>query len=136
MGSLTLFFDRCTGSVVPKRLRHLRAPFEIEFHDEKKHGFDQDEEDDLWLAVVSQKDWVVISHDKRFHENSAAIEAVRQHGGRVFYLDGGSSVKWDKLRRFAACYKRIKNIIDEQKAPYIYHITYNDRIVRHRGFDE
>jgi uncharacterized LabA/DUF88 family protein len=136
VGSLTFFFDRCTGSVVPKRLRHLRAPFEIEFHDEKKHGFDQDEDDDAWLAVVSQKDWVVVSHDKRFHQDSAAIEAVRQHGGRVFYLDGGGSVKWDKLRRFVACYRRIRKIVEQQKPPYIYLIGYNDRILRQRGFDD
>jgi uncharacterized LabA/DUF88 family protein len=97
----------------------LRAPFNIEYHDDKKHGFAQDEDDDKWLAEVSAKKWIVISHDKRFHKDSQAIEAVRQHGGHVFYLDGGSSVKWDKLRRFCFGYRRICAILNAKKAPFI-----------------
>lgn len=111
----------------------MRAPFDVEFHDDPKHGFAQDEQDDAWLATVSKKRWIVISHDKRFHKDSLAIEAVRQHGGRVFYLDGGSSVRWDKLRRFAAAYKRIRAIVDREKAPFIYHVNYDDRVGRQRG---
>lgn len=130
MGPLIIFFDRCTGSAVPKLLQNTRAPFQIEYHDDKRHGFAQDLGDDKWLAEVSKKKWVVISHDKRFHTDSMAIEAVRQHGGRVFYLDGGSSVKWDKLRRFAAAYKRIAAIVAAEKPPFIFRVTYADRIIR------
>lgn len=130
MGQLTIFFDRCTGSAVPKLIQKTRAPFQIEYHDDKKHGFAQDMEDDKWLAEVSRNNWVVISHDKRFHTDSIAIEAVRQHGGRVFYLDGGGSVKWDKLRRFAVAFKRICAIVETQKPPFIYRVTYADRIIR------
>lgn len=110
-------------------LRNTRAPFVVEYHDDKKHGFAQGEDDDKWLAVVSAKRWVVISHDKRFHSDSLAVEAVRQHGGRVFYLDGGSSVKWDKLRRFAAAYRKMEIIIKREKAPFIYRVTYADKII-------
>lgn len=110
-------------------LRNTRAPFRVEYHDDKVHGFAQDEDDDKWLAAVSAKGWIVISHDKRFHSDSLAIEAVRQHSGRVFYLDGGSSVKWDKLRRFAATYRKMCAIIENQNAPFIYRVTYADRII-------
>lgn len=134
MAELVFFFDRCTGSKVPILLRRTRAPFGIEYHDEKKHGFAQDEEDDKWLAEVSAKGWVVISHDKRFHADSLAIAAVEQHGGRVFYLDGGSSLKWDKLRRFAAAYKRIVKIIAETPGPFIYRVTYADKTIPVRRF--
>lgn len=129
MAELTFFFDRCTGSKVPLILRNTRAPFVVEYHDDKKHGFGQTEDDDKWLAIVSAKRWVVISHDKRFHSDSLAVEAVRQHGGRVFYLDGGSSVKWDKLRRFAAAYRKMEVIISREKAPFIYRVTYADKII-------
>lgn len=134
MAQLTFFFDRCTGSTVPLRLRGLRAPFEVEYQDDKKHGFAQAEDDDKWLGVVSAKKWIVISHDKRFHKDSLAMEAVRQHGGRVFYLDGGSSVKWDKLRRFAVAYKRICAIVERQKSPFIYRVTYADKVIPIRRF--
>lgn len=122
------------GSKVPLRLRGLRAPFDIEFHDDKKHGFSQAEEDDKWLSEVAKKKWIVISHDRRFHKNSLAMEAVKQHGGRVFYLDGGSSVSWDKLRRFAFAYKRIVAIASQQKAPFIYRVTYADRVIPVRRY--
>jgi PIN like domain len=121
VAQLTIFFDRCTGSAVPKLLQNTRAPFLIEYHDDKKHGFAQDRDDDKWI---------VISHDKRFHTDSVAIEAVRQRNGRVFYLDGGSSVKWDKLRRFAAAYKRIAKIAESEKEPFIYRVTYADKVIR------
>lgn len=111
-----------------------RAPFSIEFHDDKKHGFAQDEDDDSWLATVSKKKWIVISHDKRFHKDSLAIEAVRQHGGRVFYLDGGSSWKWDKLRRFCVAYRRICDIVENEKTPFIYRVTYADKTILVRRF--
>lgn len=115
-------------------LRQTRAPFVIEYHDDRAHGFAQDEDDDQWLAAVSAKGWIVISHDKRFHTDSLAIEAVRQHNGRVFYLDGGSSVKWDKLRRFAVAYKRLREIADNQPAPFIYRVTYADKVIPVRRF--
>lgn len=133
MAALTFFFDRCTGSDVPKLLRQIRAPFGVEYHDEKKNSFHQALEDDDWLATVSQRKWIVISHDKRFHVDSLALEAVRQHSGRVFYLDGGSLPKWNKLRLFVSCYKRIEQIAKEHKPPYIYRVTYYDRVIRVRG---
>jgi len=127
--ALTFFFDRCTGSAVPKLLQKTRAPFAIEYQDDRKHGFSDDLADDKWLAEVSKKGWIVISHDKRFHIDSVAIEAVRQHRGRVFYLDGGSNVKWGKLRRFAAAYKKIEALAAAQKGPFIYRVTYADRVI-------
>lgn len=89
--------------------------------------------DDEWLAVVSKKKWIVISHDKRFHEDSLAIEAVRQHKARIFYLCGGSLQNWDKLRIFAQSFNRIKAIVDKESPPYIYQVTYSDRILRVKG---
>ena len=121
---------------MPLRLRGLRAPFAVEYHDDKKQGFAQNEQDDKWLAEVSAKKWIVVSHDKRFHTDSLAIEAVRQHGGRVFYLDGGSSVKWDKLRRFCAAYRKIQAIVEKNKAPFIYRVTYADKITQVRRFKQ
>ena len=133
MASLTFFFDRCTGSDVPKLLRQIRAPFGVEYHDERKNKFHQALEDDDWLATVSQRKWIVVSHDKRFHVDSLALKAVRQHGGRVFYLDGGSLPKWNKLRLFVSCYKTIEKIANNEKPPYIYRVTYYDRVIRVKG---
>lgn len=100
----------------------------VEYHDEAKNGFNHSTRDDEWLDVVCAKKWIVISHDKRFHNDSLAIAAIRQHGGRVFYFDGGSSVKWDKLRLFAARYRKMRSVIEKDAGPFIYRVTYDDRI--------
>lgn len=114
-------------------LRRAKPWFGIEYHDDTKHGFNNLTPDDEWLSMVGQKGWVVISHDRRFHTDSLALEAVRQHGVRVFYLCGAPLKTWDKLRIFAQTFKRMEKIIADQKPPYIYQVSYADRVTRVRG---
>jgi hypothetical protein len=114
-------------------IRRAKPWFAVEYHDEKKHGFDKETPDDEWLRSVSQKKWVVISHDQRFHNDSLALEAVRQHQARVFYLSGGSLKTWDKLRIFTESFRRMHDIIKTEKPPYIYRISYECRITRVKG---
>jgi hypothetical protein len=68
-----------------------------------------------------------LSHD----ELADAVQAAR--AARVFYLCGGSLPNWDKLRIFAQSFKRIKAIVEKEEPPYIYQVTYTDRILRVRG---
>lgn len=119
---------------MPKTLRNTIPPFHVEYHSEKKNGFRDDLPDDEWLPTVSQKRWLVVTHDKLFHHDSMATKAVVQHKGRVFYLDGGSAPKWEKLRLFISAYNKIVRIVQEEKAPFIYRITRNDRIIKIRNF--
>ncbi len=65
MAALTLFFDRNLGVRVPKALRTARPPVAIKDH--QQVGFAIDAPDDEWLAKVGTKDWVVITHDRKFH---------------------------------------------------------------------
>jgi hypothetical protein len=129
---ITFFFDRCVGVSMPKTLRNTMPPFNVEYHSEKKNGFRDDLPDDEWLTVVSQKKWLVVTHDKLVHDDSMAKQAVEQYNGRVFYLDGGSAPKWEKLRLFIFAYKKIIRIVKQEKAPFIYRITRNDRIIKVR----
>lgn len=129
MASLVFFFDRCFGTGLPKWLTGIQTPFEIEFHDDKKHGFNETTSDDEWLNVIGQHKWVVLSHDKRFHKDSMAIEAVRQHKVACFYIDGGSLKSWDKLVLFCRCYIRIREIVKRTKPPYIYRVTHQGRVI-------
>jgi len=49
---LTIFFDRCTGSGLPKLLRKTKPPFVVQFHDDRQNGFRQTTPDDEWLSVA------------------------------------------------------------------------------------
>ena len=46
----------------------------------------------------------------------------------------GDNVKWDKLRRFATAYKRICEIVTNQPGPFIYRVTYADKVIPVRRF--
>lgn len=105
----------------------------VEYHDDKKHGFTQTTGDDEWLHVVGRQKWIVISHDKRFHNDSLAVQAVRQHGVGVFYFDGGTFPTWDKLRMFAQSYGRMRTIVSTVKPPYIYHVKHTNRVTPIKG---
>ena len=133
MAQLTFFFDRCFGTGLPGWLRNIATPFIVEFHDEKKHGFHDETPDDEWLAYVGQQKWVVLSHDKRFHKDSMAIEAVRQHKVACFYVDGAQLKSWDKLVLFARCFIRVRDIVKRTRAPYIYRITHQGRVILVKG---
>ncbi|HEX3367625.1 hypothetical protein [Phenylobacterium sp.] len=133
MAELTFFFDRCFGTGLPKWLKGIKTPFDIEFHDDKKHGFKDETPDDEWLAAVGKRKWVVLSHDKRFHKDSMAMEAVKQHKVACFYVDGGSLTSWGKLVLFCRCYIRIRTIVKETKAPYIYRVTHRGTVILVKG---
>lgn len=75
---------------------------------------------------------MVLSHDKRFHGDSMAVEAVKQHKVRCFYLDGGTYPVWEKLVLLVRSYGRIQKVIQTAKPPYIYHVTHKGRVVEVR----
>lgn len=129
MAELTFFFDRCFGTGFPLWLRKIPTPFVIEYHDEKKHNFHSQMPDDEWLAVVGKQKWVVLSHDKRFHKDSMAALAVKQHKVACFYMDGGQLRTWDKMVLFGRCYLRVRDIVKQTKPPYIYRITHQGRVI-------
>jgi len=77
--SLTFFIDRQLGRyTVPNALR--AAGGRVEVHDDH---FKQDTPDTEWLAVVGERDWVVISKDENIRRNPlerAAYEAAKVRG--------------------------------------------------------
>lgn len=133
MAELVFFFDRCFGSSFPKWLRKVPTPFVVEYHDDKKHGFHDQTPDDEWLAIVGANKWVVISHDKRFHRDTMAALAVKQHKVACFYMDGGSTKTWDKMVLFARCFLRVREIVKSVKPPYIYRIQHTGRVTAIKG---
>ena len=133
MSQPTFFFDRCFGQRLPQLVNSASPPFAVEWHDSRTSGFAQNTTDDEWLSVVGSRGWVVLSHDKRFHGESAALEAVRQHNIACFYLGGGSVPVWFKFVIFARAYKSMMSRIQHEKAPYIFKVGDNGHIYRVKG---
>jgi hypothetical protein len=132
VAQLTIFFDRCFGTALPKWLKKppFDIPFDVEYHDDPAHGFHQKTQDDEWIAKVAAQNWIILSHDKRFHENSMAVAAVKQFNAACFYLDGGTYPSWYKLMLFGRRFTRVKNIVASQRRPFIYRIHHRGDVRR------
>jgi hypothetical protein len=117
---LTLFFDRCVGKFMPQALLLLKCPFEVKHH--QGEGFKHDTEDDVWLHSIGPKKWIVLSFDAKWQDETAAVEAIKQHKIGCFYLAGASSIGFFRLTRFALSYKRLRHLIGNEKRPFIYKI--------------
>jgi hypothetical protein len=107
----------------------MRTPFYVEYHHSKTNNFPQEMPDDEWLKIVGSKRWIVFSHDKKWHGESPAIEAIIEHKIGCFYLWGASVPIWDKYVCLAIAYRRIKDRLATPK-PFIYRVTHNYRVDR------
>jgi PIN like domain len=129
-GELTFYFDRCFGKRFPEALLRMESPFNVEYHHSKTNNFPDDMDDDDWLAKVGAKNWIVFSHDKKWHDESPAIQAIKQHKIGCIYLWGASVPTWDKYVGLAHGYRRIVDRIRSTSKPFIYRVGHNYRIDR------
>lgn len=114
---MILFFDRDTGTRLPKALRLLKVS--VCYHQEH---FAKNEPDDKWMPIVAQNQWILIGHDSKHHLKSNELYAVNQYNLGCFYLWGGNASRWEKMRCFARAYDRIMRAIEITKRPFIYRV--------------
>ncbi|NMN57286.1 hypothetical protein FHT36_001183 [Xanthobacter sp. SG618] len=111
----------------------MKPPFAVESHFKQK--FEQDMPDDQWLAIVGARRWVVLSHDAKFHKESAELCAVVQHKIGCFYLWGAQMPTWHKIAHLTAIYPKISKIANSEKRPYIYRANQQNRLFLVRHWD-
>ena len=126
MGELTFYFDVNFGTRLPKALRHLRPPVDIEWHQNQR--FRQDMPDDEWLAIVGKKDWIVFSHDRKFHTEAMESAAVKQHNVGCFYLPAANDPVWDKCSIFIRSFNRIRKLAVATEKPFIFDLKRNGHL--------
>jgi predicted nuclease of predicted toxin-antitoxin system len=81
------FIDRCLGKKLADSLRNVGATVEI--HDDH---FKQDIEDKDWLRIVGERNWVVLTKDKKIASRTLDLEAVAEGNVRLFaFVDGDVS---------------------------------------------
>jgi hypothetical protein len=119
---MILFFDKNTGTAMPKALEMMKPPFEVEYH---QKYFAMDAPDDQWLPVVGMKQWTVIGHDKSFIDNQSELEAIKKYEIGCFFLWGANITKWEKLRIFFKAFDRIIAAESSTKKPFVYLIKKN-----------
>jgi len=78
------FIDRCLGKKLADSLRNVGATVKI--HDDH---FSQDINDEDWLRIVGERNWVVLTKDKKIASRLLELLAVAQGNVRLFaFVDG------------------------------------------------
>ncbi|MGE4240133.1 hypothetical protein [Ramlibacter sp.] len=138
--ALRLYFDKNVGTKLPAVLEQL--DLSVAWHQMKqaKLGvtgpscndqlFHDEEADDVWLADVGARGWVVFSHDRKFHKIGfeSELSAIKQHNVGCFYLWGGSAKKYEKAQCFFRAYDRILRAIATTPRPFIYDVQRSGRL--------
>lgn len=78
----TYFIDRCLGdSDVPNELRLAGARVEVH-----SAHFKHDEQDRVWLPMVGERGWVVLTKDRQIRTRPLELQAVIQNQVALFAL--------------------------------------------------
>ncbi|MEP6516790.1 PIN-like domain-containing protein [Microcoleus vaginatus] len=108
------FIDRCLGKKLADRLRNVGATVEI--HDDH---FSQDINDEDWLRIVGERNWVVLTKDKKIASRLLELLAVAQGNVRLFaFVDG--NVRGDVVAQaFVKALENMQKFIRGNPAPFI-----------------
>jgi PIN like domain len=124
LSQLTFYFDVCFGKRFPQAIEKAKPPlFSVEYHGNKNNRFKQDMPDDKWLALIGKKGWIVFSHDRRFHKESASVAAIKYHNIGCFYLPGANLDTWSKMFMFMKAHSRIIELAQSTTKPFVFHVT-------------
>lgn len=116
------------GKRLPEAIQQAKPPFGVEWHHNPKNRFEHDTEDDAWLNVVGPKNWIVCSHDQKWHDELVNREAIKQHRVGCFYIWGAQSTTWEKLRCFVRASPRIVQLASSTPKPFIFKVDLRGRI--------
>ena len=107
------FTDRDLGNRFPEILRS--AGLAVEQH---KDHFASDAPDEEWLTGVSERNWIVITHDRRIRYKPNELNAVIRHRVALLVIIG-KAPHADLARAFVATLPRIERFLSRQEPPFI-----------------
>jgi predicted nuclease of predicted toxin-antitoxin system len=108
------FIDRCLGTKLADSLRNVGATVAI--HDDH---CEQDMKDEDWLRIVGERNWVVLTKDKKIASRRLELLAVAQGNVRLFaFVDG--DVSGDVVAQaFVNALQNMQGFIRGNQAPFI-----------------
>jgi hypothetical protein len=121
----TVFFiDRSLG-IEPLRSALVSAGLTVEIHDDH---FPRDEEDRVWLSLVGEKRWVVLTKDQRLRYRPLELAALRASQARVFVFTAGNLRGQEIVSIFLKALGAIFKILNSRSGPFIARISQSSRI--------
>jgi predicted nuclease of predicted toxin-antitoxin system len=108
------FIDRCLGKKLADSLRNAEAIVEI--HDDH---FSQDINDEDWLRIVGERNWVVLTKDKKIASRPLELLAVAQGNVRLFAFVDGDVSGVVVAQAFVNALENMQRFIRGNQAPFI-----------------
>jgi predicted nuclease of predicted toxin-antitoxin system len=108
------FIDRCLGKKLADSLRNKGATVEI--HDDH---FKQDIEDKDWLRIVGERNWVVLTKDKKIASRTLELEAVAEGNVRLFAFVDGDVSGVVVAQAFVNALENMRGFMRGNPAPFI-----------------
>jgi len=109
------FIDRCLGKKLADSLRNVGATVEI--HDDYFKQKDMKDED--WLREVGERNWVVLTKDKKIANRSWELKAVTEGNVRLFVLVDGNVSGGVMAQAFVNALEKMQKFIRGNQAPFI-----------------
>jgi len=121
----TVFFiDRSLG-VEPIRTELINSGLTVEIHDDP---FARDEQDRVWLKIVGERGWVVLTKDQRLRYRPLEISALRASNARVFVLTAGNLRGSEIAAAFLAALPRMFRILRSTPGPFLARLSQSGHI--------
>jgi hypothetical protein len=114
-----LFVDRSLGRhVIPDALRALGV--EVHVHDDY---FPQDAPDDVWLPVVGQRGWAVLTKDTKIRLRDTELSALVRGRVRAFVLTSGDMTGLEMARVLTLALPQIARLCLRHGPPFIARVS-------------
>jgi predicted nuclease of predicted toxin-antitoxin system len=97
----------------------------VEIHDDH---FARDEEDRVWLRVVGERGWVVLTKDQRLQYRPLEEAALMASRARVFVLTAGNLRGIEIAAVFQAALPRICTVLRSRPGPFLARVSQSARI--------
>jgi hypothetical protein len=111
----TVFFaDVCLGRQLSQALKD--SGWAVKFH---LDHFPQDTPDEVWLPVVGDRGWVVLTKDKNIRRKPAERAKIIASKVRLFTLPGGNMTGEEMVERFRSSSARIARFLNNTQAPFV-----------------
>lgn len=80
-------------------------------------------EDEDWLPIVAEQDWIVVLRDKRVQKRPNERNTLAHHKVRLIVMTGSGQLSiWDQLRVFVQRWDKIEDLISEP-GPWLYRLS-------------
>ena len=111
--SVVYFTDRDLGLKFPATFRE--AGLDVELH---RDHFSPTAPDDEWLATVSARGWVAVTHDARIRYKPNELAAIVRHGARVLVIVGKAPLP-ALAQSFVRTRQRIEDFLAKYEPPVV-----------------